>query len=303
MTAESQPSVSVVVPTRGRPGPLRRALRSIACQEYDGEVQCVVVVDGDEPVGSLEPTLRVEVLRNERTPGPAGARNTGLLRSTTDLVAFCDDDDEWRPAKLRRQVERLVRDPGAVLAACGVTIHVDERTFDRRSPADSVSLDDLRRGRRADLHTSGFVVRREAIIERVGLMDEAIPAGYGEDYDWLLRAAAVHALAVVPDTLVDVHQEGSWFAGRWELIARALQHQLEHQPELSAHPRNLARVLGRLAFACAALGERRAARSWARQALAANWLEARAWLALAVSARVVPARMVTAGARRLGRGV
>ena len=36
--------------------------------------------------------------------GPASARNTGILASASDLIAFCDIDDLWHPDKLIEQV-------------------------------------------------------------------------------------------------------------------------------------------------------------------------------------------------------
>ena len=93
------PSIGVVVPTRNRPGLLRRTLAAIAAQDYPGPVSTVVVYDQSTPEAGL-PASRV--LTNSRTPGLAGARNTGILALDTDgldteLVAFCDDDDEWAP--------------------------------------------------------------------------------------------------------------------------------------------------------------------------------------------------------------
>ena len=44
---------------------------------------------------------------NTSTPGLAGARNTGILASTTPIVAFLDDDDEWLSEKLSRQIALL----------------------------------------------------------------------------------------------------------------------------------------------------------------------------------------------------
>src|SRR6266581_3685634 len=93
------PSIGVVVPTRNRPSLLRRTLAAIAAQDYLGKVRTVVVYDQSPP----DPDLRgVKVLTNSRTAGLAGARNTGILALDTDLIAFCDDDDEWAPDQLIR---------------------------------------------------------------------------------------------------------------------------------------------------------------------------------------------------------
>ena len=104
------PLVSAVVATRDRPELLRETLAAIASQDYEGVVETVVVFDQTEPdldlqvVGGDRPVI---VVANERSPGLQGARNTGIARSMGELVAFCDDDDVWAPAKIRRQVEVL----------------------------------------------------------------------------------------------------------------------------------------------------------------------------------------------------
>ncbi len=54
---------------------------------------------------SLAADERVEAIANTREPGLAGARNSGILALDTDLVAFCDDDDQWLPGKLAAQVK------------------------------------------------------------------------------------------------------------------------------------------------------------------------------------------------------
>src|SRR5450755_1561827 len=104
------PSVSVIVPTRDRPVMLDRAVRSIAGQSYPGEIECVIVFDQSDPAPvnvELPAGRRVRLLTNTRTPGAAGARNTGIIASEGAVVAFCDDDDVWDADKLRLQVELL----------------------------------------------------------------------------------------------------------------------------------------------------------------------------------------------------
>ena len=74
----------------------------------------------------LPASRRVRLMANARTPGAAGARNTGIAASDGSVVAFCDDDDTWHADKLWRQVERLSRAP-AGFVACGMRIHYADR--------------------------------------------------------------------------------------------------------------------------------------------------------------------------------
>src|SRR5699024_5193036 len=98
------PSVTVVIPAHKRPVELRRAIAAVQGQQYAGSIDVVDVFDRAEPDLSLIDggERPVRVLTNERTPGLTGARNTGILASAGELVAFCDDDDEWVPSKLSK---------------------------------------------------------------------------------------------------------------------------------------------------------------------------------------------------------
>ncbi|HEX5915470.1 MAG TPA: hypothetical protein VFY54_20355, partial [Rubrobacter sp.] len=78
---------------------------------------------------------------------------------------------------------------------------------------------------------------------------------------------------------------------------------LEKHPEIKRDRIGLSRLYGRLAFAHAGAGRSRDARRWARRAISLNWRERRAYLALAVAARLVQARTVVELAHRAGRGV
>ena len=129
MTEPGLPSVSAIIATRGRPT-LGRAIEGVLGQRYDGQVTCIVVFDGVDPIDLSEiPTgdrRSLVAVSNTRTPGLAGARNTGADVATTELLAFCDDDDVWWPEKLRAQVE-LMRRVGSSVSVTGVRIVAEER--------------------------------------------------------------------------------------------------------------------------------------------------------------------------------
>ena len=301
------PDVCVVVPTRSRPELLPGTLAAIRAQDYAGRVRVVVVFDQTEPDRTLElddGTRAVDVITNVRTPGLAGARNSGILACTGTYVAFCDDDDRWHPGKLTAQVHALQAEPRAVLSTCGIRILYDGTTVDRPLDRTRVTLRDLLRSRLTELHPSTFLLVRDRLVAEVGLVDEQIPGSYAEDYEFLLRAARVHPVVNVPEVLVDVlwHQR-SYFASRWDTIATALTWLLERYPEFESEPAGKARVLGQIAFAHAAKGDRRAAARSALQTARLNPREGRAYLALAVASRAVGPDKVLAALHRRGRGI
>lgn len=150
MTHEArQPAVSVVVATHDRPHLLAAALQAIEQQDYAGHVECVVVFDRAAPDRSLvrrRGNRSVVVLENDRTSGLAGARNCGALAASGELLAFCDDDDEWLPEKLRLQVTRL-GESGTDVVASGIYVTYANRTTARVPREDQLTVHELARRR------------------------------------------------------------------------------------------------------------------------------------------------------------
>jgi glycosyltransferase involved in cell wall biosynthesis len=305
--SSGSPKVSVIVPTRDREALLRRALTSIVGQTYPGEIEILVVFDQGEPHRLDVPTASsrtIRAIRNERAPGLAGARNSGILEASGEFVAHCDDDDQWRPQKILRQMEVFAASPATEAVVTGVTIVYEGKGIDRLPEGGRVTFEQLLRSRVQAVHPSSIVARRDAFVDGIGLVDEDLPGGYGEDYDWLLRAARRRPILAVREPLVLAHwHRSSYFADRWATIADALDYLLRKFPEFEADRRGLARIYGQIAFANAAMGDRPAATSWARRTLRLDPRERRAYLAFAVSRGLVSADAVQQLAHRVGRGI
>jgi glycosyltransferase involved in cell wall biosynthesis len=298
------PSVGVVLPTRDRPTELKAALDSVLAQEYPGRIEVVVVHDHSEPDHILADGDRVRVLVNARTPGLAGARNTGILALGTDLVAFCDDDDDWLPGKLAAQVEALQARPEAEFASCGIIVDSGGRLSTRLAGRDEVSYGDLLRSRMVMVHSSTFVAQREALLDGIGLLDEGIPGSQNEDWDLALRASRRVSIVQVDRPLVRVRWNGtSYFSQQWEAKAQSLRWMLERHPDIAGCRHGAGRVYGQLAFAYACLGQRTEAARWAARALRSNWHERRVPIALAVATGAVSGETVLRRLHARGHGI
>ncbi|MFI0410174.1 glycosyltransferase family 2 protein [Actinomadura sp. 3N508] len=307
---DGHPSVGVVIPTHNRPELLRAALDAVLAQDYPGELRVVIVYDRAEPDPSLADVPgadgRVTVVTNDRTPGLAGARNTGILALDTELVAFCDDDDKWLPEKLSAQTAALAERPDAVLASCGILVEFRGGGNARLAGAAEVTHADLVRSRMVMVHSSTYLARRAALTEPdgIGLVDETIPAGQNEDWDFALRAARRHPIVNVDEPLVRVlWGRSSLFAGEYATKIDGLRWMLEHHPELAADPVGSARVYAQIAFWKAGLGHRREALTWSRRALRANWRERRVPFALAVASGIVSDERVLRTLHSRGHGI
>jgi glycosyltransferase involved in cell wall biosynthesis len=303
--APTLPKVTAIIPTRDRPEVLRRAVAAVLGQDYGGEIECLVVFDQQAPSlpdVPIPPSRGLRGTENVRSPGLAGARNSGAEAAQGTLLAFCDDDDEWLPQKLRLQVDVLRRHPDASAATCGIYVMTGSRKVPRTPTRETIDRADLARSRRMEVHSSTLVMERRRFLGDIGPIDEGIPGSYGEDYDWLLRAAEKAPLVVVPRPLVKVYWQSSYFSDRWQTMIPALHYQLSKHPELEQDPRNLSRMYGRIAFAHAASGERVAARSWARRSIRLDWRQPRGYLTYLVTLGLSP-RFVQRVVNATGRGV
>jgi glycosyltransferase involved in cell wall biosynthesis len=96
-------TVTVILPTKDRPGLLAEALQSVTDQEYS-HIDVVVVNDGGVGVAPVVDKFRdrisIDLVESAVSRGPSHARNTGLDRATGDFISFLDDDDLYLPQHL-----------------------------------------------------------------------------------------------------------------------------------------------------------------------------------------------------------
>lgn len=122
----NHPTVSVIIPTFGRPDTLVRAIRSVLDQTYQ-DVEAIVVDDNEPDTAERRATElqmrqfadnpRVRYIQHEHNRNGSAARNTGARNSTAEYLALLDDDDEFLPNKIEDQVNRMESLPES-WAAC-----------------------------------------------------------------------------------------------------------------------------------------------------------------------------------------
>jgi len=179
--------VSVVIPTRDRPTMLADGVASALSQTV-APAAIFVVNDGSREVAANLPSgEHLHVVKNRRTPGAPGARNTGLAMVETPWVVFLDDDDLWDDDFISAGTAEVARLPGAAVAVgAGFRIRaVDGTVFDRLPERPEFGCEDLVVANR--LGPSSFVVCRTEAVRRVGGFDEGLPAA--QDWDLWLRLA------------------------------------------------------------------------------------------------------------------
>lgn len=99
--------ISVVIPLYNKEKHIKRAINSVLNQTYQ-EFEIIVINDGstDNSVSKVKEINDRRIrLFNQKNGGVSLARNNGIKESKTELVAFLDADDEWKPEFL----ETIVR--------------------------------------------------------------------------------------------------------------------------------------------------------------------------------------------------
>ena len=117
----TQSQITVIIPTHNRPDLLLDAVRSVLQQRYQHWELLIVENGPHRKVGSVlarlpaDPRIRY---RHQSEANPSLARNAGIIAARGAYVAFLDDDDEWMPEKLQRQVALMQQEPQLSLATC-----------------------------------------------------------------------------------------------------------------------------------------------------------------------------------------
>lgn len=212
-----EPLVSAVIPTRGRPSLLAAAIRSALRQTW-WNLEIVVVVDGPcaktEAVlaGFSDPRLRVVLL--PETCGGSAARNAGVRVARGEWIAFLDDDDEWLPQKIERQIAALRRmHDWFPVVSCRLIARSprSSRVLPLRCYDSAAPLGDYLFVRSGLTDPGGLMQTSTLLAPRDLLL--AIPFREGlerhQDWDWLIRVAACRGVAfhMVPQPLAIWHVE------------------------------------------------------------------------------------------------
>ncbi|XME01088.1 glycosyltransferase family 2 protein [Lachnospiraceae bacterium C1.1] len=209
--------VSCIITSYKREGKiLRRALRSVLEQTWENIE--VLVVDDNRGKGSEvyseeimkitdEAGDKVRYLKSEEPRGAQAARNTGIKNATGEYVAFLDDDDEWMPEKIKKQVELMEKETDAGLCYCDgfrVNDNTNPPTVKRRfnigfktrvSYKDMLSSDEIG-------STSQAMIRKK-VFDEVGGFDLSFPAR--QDYEMWLRITKKYPAVGINEPLFKYH--------------------------------------------------------------------------------------------------
>ena len=203
------PTVSVLIPAYNYGHFVAQAIDS-ALGQTRLPLEVIVVDDGstdDTPRVLAAYVDRIRILRRHNG-GVSRALNVAARQSRGDVLAFLDADDRWLPAKLERQVERLVADSNLGLVHCGVE-EIDGSGNFLRSRLDGIEGDAaeaLLMMRAGILGGGSAAIVPRGVFEEVGGFDPEISVS--QDWDLFFRIASRHRIGFVAEALVQYRLHG-----------------------------------------------------------------------------------------------
>lgn len=206
--------ISVVMPLFNKGNCVGRALRSV----LDQTVPCgeIIVVDDGSTDGGHQVVERLEDARiklfRQQNGGPSVARNKGIEEAQSELIAFLDADDEWKPWFLETILS--LRAKYAQAGAYATAFEIQEPQGRVRIPSfreipappwEGIIPNYFRSAiGHTPVWTSAVTVRRE-VFERVGRF--VLCPGLGQDVELWGRIALQYPIAFSWRASAVYHQE------------------------------------------------------------------------------------------------
>lgn len=257
--------VTVIIPTYDRPDLVTRAVDSVLGQTYR-DFECVVVDDNSpgtetkDVVTSIQ-SERLTYVRHDKNRGSGAARNTGLEHVSGEFVAFLDDDDEWLPNKLEKQLslfETLPPEYGLVYCWMDYINAQGDANQHYRPTLRGYVFPHVLDGQRIGACSTLLV--RTRVVEDVGGFDASLPRGV--DGDFIRRVCRDYKVDYVPETLVRYHT-GHGYQRITRFDERGIRNAIQGKHtklrkfphELDEYPRRKANVYAGIAYHHSQLAE------------------------------------------------
>jgi glycosyltransferase involved in cell wall biosynthesis len=238
----NRPAVSVIIPTYNRAHLIGRAVKSVLDQTYQN---FELIVDDDGSSDGTERVIRdfhderIVYIRHKENRGAPAARNAGIKAARGNYIAFLDDDDEWLPEKLEKQMNIFAVSPDAGVVYSGFWKWEHNRNvyipYKWVSQKEGYIHEELLKGNFVGTPTA--VVKKECLL-KAGLFDEELPCL--QDWELWIRISKHCTFMYVDEPLIRTHYTpGSISESSHDARAETLQMILEKHFEDFSEDRNL----------------------------------------------------------------
>lgn len=200
--------VSVIIPTYRRKQTVIRAIQSVLKQTYQ-DIEILIIDDNSDTVYSVYLTNYIKslnnekiiYLKNEKHKNGACARNFGIKRATGEYVAFLDDDDEWHPDKLTKQM-KYINDNKIDGLSTYYSIYCENLLVKKCKKFNTRELLYKVFKREVSIYTSSLLFKKRSLIDINGFNEELIRH---QDIQLMVDFLQDHTFDVLPEYLVNIH--------------------------------------------------------------------------------------------------
>lgn len=185
MTSNSQPLISVIIPTYNASNTIRACLESVFNQTYTN-IETVIIddksTDDTNEIVKRFTTEKITHIIKETNTGPADSRNIGITNCTGELIQFLDSDDTLYLDKLELQ-SKHIKDLDIIFSDCKYELDgiVIDSTKNRGFYEKEISTERLLEQNLFPIH--GPLIRK-SFLEKVGPFSVEVAH---EDWEFWIR--------------------------------------------------------------------------------------------------------------------
>lgn len=207
---KQMPLVSCIIPSYKRNDMITRAIDSVLAQTYRN-IEVLIVDDNEK---NSEYSLRLkDIIDSYNKPNVrlltqpchingAAARNFGVKHSSGEYIAFLDDDDEWLPEKIEKQIKYIKMHPEVKGVSTLYSLYSNGKQIASPKEYNTENLQLKVFLREVDITTVTFFCEKEALFN-MGCFDEQLLRH--QDLQLFVAFLDSYKIGLVPEVLVKIH--------------------------------------------------------------------------------------------------
>lgn len=207
--------VSVIIPTYDRPDFLKNAIESALNQTYNN-IEVIVVDDNNPNTEARHQTeklmkeyienKKVKYIKHKINKNGSAARNTGIKHAAGKYIALLDDDDEFKPQKIERQLHKL-EGLDSTWGICYTKFirRKNGKLIDRgiETREGNIALEVLE-GAMFISAGSNLMIRKDIVMQIEGFNESFLRR---QDLEFLIRASQITKVACVPEICLIINKD------------------------------------------------------------------------------------------------
>lgn len=210
-------TISIIIPTFGRPQNLERALNSVIQQTYNKWE--VIVVDDNNPdsenrmlteniMKKYFNNIQIKYIKHEKNKNGSAARNTGIKAAQGDVISFLDDDDEYTCDRLEKCIKALNESESSSVGGVytGCIFKKNNRVYRKIEKAASGNFLKETLAATFQSHSGSNIFMPREIINLLNGFDEAFIRH--QDYEFFVRFFERYSLIGINEALLIKNENG-----------------------------------------------------------------------------------------------